>query len=132
MAQATITEYAKVMAPVNITEYAEVVDEYSKAHTNYKSLFFTLIKKYQENGVSTDELVQDMGQGIEDMGQLVARLEHHKNLLEIGAHPKFNPNDARSMSDWSLTISEHRKNLEHRKIEWAGVYTYWVNKAKGN
>lgn len=132
MAQAIVAEYAKVMAPVNITEYAEVVDEYSKAHTNYKSLFFTLIKKYQENGVSTDELVQNMGQSIEDMGQLVARLEHHKNLLEIGAHPKFNPNDARSMSDWSLTISEHRKNLERRKIEWAGAYTYWVNKAKGN
>ena len=120
------------MAQAIVTEYAKVVDDYSKAHANYKSMFFTLIKKYKESGASTDELVQDMGQGIEDMGQLVARLEHHKNLLELGAHPKFNPDNARSMSDWSLTISEHRKNLERQKKEWAEAYTYWVNKAKGN
>ena len=120
------------MAQAIVTEYAEVVEAYRMAYTNRESSFLSLVAEYKIKGEPTNELVQDMGQTINDLGQMVVRLEHQKNLLEVGAHPNFDPSNARSVSDWSLTISAHRKNLERQENEWDNAYTRWSDKIKGN
>lgn len=120
------------MAQAIVTEYAEVVEAYRMAYNNRESSFLSLVTEYKIKGEPTNELVQDMGQTINDLGQMVVRLNHQKNLLEIGVHPNFDPNNARSVSDWSLTISEHRKNLERQENEWDNTYTRWSDKIKGN
>ena len=130
MAQVIVTEYTKVMAPANVTEYAKVVDEYSQAHANYKSLFFTLIKKYQESGASTNKLVYCMGRTIEDMGQKVSRLEYNKGLLELNAHPDYDLDNEQSVKDLEFTINEHRFNLEKQAVAWSNAYSYWVSEIK--
>lgn len=118
------------MAQAIVTEYAKVVDEYSKAHANYKSLFFTLMQKYKESGASTDKLVYCMGRTIEDMGQKVSRLEYNKGLLELNAHPDYDLDNEQSVKDLEFTINEHRFNLEKQAVAWSNAYSYWVSKIK--
>lgn len=116
------------MAQAIVTAYAKVADDYAKAYANYKSLLFTLIKKYKESGASTDQLVYCMGRTIEDMGQKVSRLEYNKGLLELNAHPDYDLDNEQSVKDLEFTIDEHRLNIEKQADAWSNAYSYWVSK----